>query len=58
MGVLSMTRAIGDYGLNPYIIPDPEITILNRSKQDEFVIMASDGLWGYVSNEVNFLFLN
>lgn len=25
MGVLAMSRAIGDHGLRPYIIPEPEV---------------------------------
>lgn len=27
MGVLNMTRSIGDFGLKPYIIPNPEVPI-------------------------------
>ena len=26
MGVLAMSRAIGDHGLRPYIIPEPEVS--------------------------------
>ena len=25
MGVLAMSRAIGDHGLRPYVIPEPEV---------------------------------
>lgn len=28
MGVLNMTRAIGDFGLKPFIIPNPEVSFL------------------------------
>lgn len=50
MGVLSMTRSIGDFGLKPYIIPNPETTIIKRSEKDEFIVLASDGMWGFLNN--------
>jgi len=49
MGVLAMSRAIGDHCLRPYIIPDPEITVLNRCPEDELLLLASDGLWDVMS---------
>eukprot|EP00967_Tisochrysis_lutea_P016721 scaffold18887_cov14-Tisochrysis_lutea.AAC.1 len=27
MGVLAMSRAIGDHGLRPYVIPEPEVSV-------------------------------
>ncbi|GAX72945.1 hypothetical protein CEUSTIGMA_g400.t1 [Chlamydomonas eustigma] len=52
MGVLSMTRAIGDIWLRRFgVIPEPDVISLQRSHQDNFVIIASDGLWGAISNE-------
>ncbi|KAK0598667.1 hypothetical protein LWI29_036833 [Acer saccharum] len=50
-GVLSMTRAIGDHSLKPYIIPVPEITFTTRTAEDEFLVLASDGLWDVLSND-------
>lgn len=41
----------GDDYLKPWIIPVPEITILPRAKDDNCLILASDGLWDVVSNE-------
>ncbi|KAM0023443.1 putative protein-serine/threonine phosphatase [Helianthus debilis subsp. tardiflorus] len=52
LGVLAMSRAIGDNYLKPYVIPEPEVTITERSAEDECLILASDGLWDVVSNEV------
>ncbi|KAI7737590.1 hypothetical protein M8C21_024714 [Ambrosia artemisiifolia] len=52
LGVLAMSRAIGDNYLKPYVIPEPEVTITERSDEDECIILASDGLWDVVSNEV------
>lgn len=41
----------GDRYLKPYIIPVPEVTIVARAKDDECLIIASDGLWDVMSNE-------
>ncbi|KNA11664.1 hypothetical protein SOVF_133230 [Spinacia oleracea] len=51
LGMLAMSRAIGDNYLKPYVIPDPEVTITDRTSEDECLILASDGLWDVVSNE-------
>ncbi|KAL8050303.1 hypothetical protein ABFX02_06G074400 [Erythranthe guttata] len=51
LGVLAMSRAIGDNYLKPYVIPEPEVTITGRAEGDECLIIASDGLWDVVSNE-------
>ncbi|KAK4761289.1 hypothetical protein SAY87_006182 [Trapa incisa] len=52
MGVLAMSRAIGDICLRPYVIPNPEVTVTDRVAGDQFLILASDGLWDVVSNEM------
>ncbi|KAK6145393.1 hypothetical protein DH2020_022213 [Rehmannia glutinosa] len=51
LGVLAMSRAIGDNYLKPYVISEPEVTITERTAEDECLILASDGLWDVVSNE-------
>ncbi|KIZ06179.1 hypothetical protein MNEG_1784 [Monoraphidium neglectum] len=49
-GSLSMTRAIGDHLLRPHgVIPDPEVSTCRRGPGDDFLILATDGLWGAVS---------
>ncbi|GAA0148564.1 protein phosphatase [Lithospermum erythrorhizon] len=50
-GVLAMSRSIGDRYLKPWIIPDPEVTFLPRTKEDDCLILASDGLWDVMTNE-------
>ncbi|CAK8568445.1 unnamed protein product [Lathyrus sativus] len=50
-GVLAMSRSIGDRYLKPWIIPEPEVTFLPRAKDDECLILASDGLWDVMTNE-------
>nr|BBD74746.1 protein phosphatase 2C 4 [Striga hermonthica] len=51
LGMLAMSRAIGDNYLKPYVIPVPEVTVTERTVEDECLILASDGLWDVVSNE-------
>lgn len=51
MGVLAMSRSIGDHYLHPYVIPDPEATALPRHPDDELLILGTDGLWDKLSNE-------
>ncbi|KAL1203779.1 Protein phosphatase 2C 16 [Cardamine amara subsp. amara] len=50
-GVLAMSRSIGDRYLKPYVIPEPEVTFMPRSREDECLILASDGLWDVMSNQ-------
>ncbi|CAI9267586.1 unnamed protein product [Lactuca saligna] len=50
-GVLAMSRSIGDGYLKPWIIPEPEVTFTARARQDECLVLASDGLWDVMSNE-------
>ncbi|KAK3164959.1 hypothetical protein QOZ80_1AG0027080 [Eleusine coracana subsp. coracana] len=50
--VLATSRSIGDYYLKPYVTAEPEVTVMDRTDKDEFLILASDGLWDVVSNEV------
>ncbi|KAF8388778.1 hypothetical protein HHK36_025458 [Tetracentron sinense] len=50
-GVLAMSRSIGDRYLKPWIIPDPEVMFVPRAKEDECLILASDGLWDVMTNE-------
>ncbi|KAE7999080.1 hypothetical protein FH972_003561 [Carpinus fangiana] len=51
LGVLAMSRSIGDRYLKPWIIPEPEVMFLPRARDDECLILASDGLWDVMSNE-------
>ncbi|CDP00134.1 unnamed protein product [Coffea canephora] len=51
LGVLAMSRAIGDNYLKPYVISEPEVTIIDRSGEDDCLILATDGLWDVVSND-------
>lgn len=48
---LQVTRSIGDDDLKPAVTSEPEITETELLAKDEFLVMASDGLWDVVSNE-------
>ncbi|KAA8540266.1 hypothetical protein F0562_024171 [Nyssa sinensis] len=50
-GVLAMSRSIGDRYMKPWIIPEPEVMFIPRAREDECLILASDGLWDVISNE-------
>jgi len=52
-GVLAVSRAFGDSSLKPYITSAPEIAEveLGAIGEDEFIIVASDGLWDVFGNQ-------
>jgi len=55
-GTLSVTRAHGDREfksktLEGILIAEPEVTIIDLTPQDEFVVMASDGFWDVITTE-------
>ncbi|KAK3024347.1 hypothetical protein RJ639_043673 [Escallonia herrerae] len=47
---LQVTRSIGDDDLKPAVTAEPEITEVMLSVEDEYLVMASDGLWDVMSN--------
>ncbi|XP_051207656.1 protein kinase and PP2C-like domain-containing protein isoform X2 [Lolium perenne] len=48
---LQVTRSIGDDDLKPAVTALPEVIETDLSTDDEFLVMASDGLWDVVGNE-------
>ncbi len=50
-GQLAVSRALGDKRLNPYVIPDPEITERKLIAKDAFLILACDGVWDVMDNQ-------
>ncbi|PHU28160.1 putative protein phosphatase 2C 8 [Capsicum chinense] len=46
------TEMLGDHCLKPFLIPEPEVTVYKRNEWDEFLVIATNGLWDVVSNEV------
>ncbi|CAA0830576.1 Probable protein phosphatase 2C 65 [Striga hermonthica] len=49
---LAMARAFGDFCLKDFgLISTPEVTYRKLTERDEFVILATDGIWDALSNE-------
>ena len=51
MGILAMSRAIGDLFLKPYVSAEPDVVALPLDENDEFVVLASDGVFDVFDNE-------
>ena len=59
-GGLNLSRAIGDHGykMNKELTPEeqmisaqPDLKRLTLEPEDEFMVLACDGIWNYMSNE-------
>ncbi|KAK9279913.1 hypothetical protein L1049_013597 [Liquidambar formosana] len=50
-GSLAVSRGIGDRNLKQWVIAEPETKIIRIKCEDEFLILASDGLWDKVGNQ-------
>jgi serine/threonine protein phosphatase PrpC len=50
-GVLAVSRAIGDKDLKPWVSAEPEIHTRQLTDGDQFIILASDGLWDVFSSQ-------
>ncbi|MCL4133310.1 UNVERIFIED_CONTAM: hypothetical protein GTU68_021944, partial [Idotea baltica] len=59
-GSLAVSRALGDFeyknveGKGPceqLVSPEPEIYMERRTEEDEFLVLACDGIWDVMSNE-------
>ena len=49
---LAMTRSIGDKISKAVgVTSDPEVITRRLSAEDKFIVLASDGIWEYISNE-------
>lgn len=49
---LAMTRSFGDYAAAQVgVIAEPELFEINFKEGDQFIIIASDGVWEFISNE-------
>ncbi|XP_073042154.1 probable protein phosphatase 2C 65 [Primulina eburnea] len=48
---LAMARAFGDFCLKDFgLISTPEVTYRKLTERDEFVVLATDGIWDVLSN--------
>lgn len=59
-GNLALARAIGDRSERPHVTADPEIISVDVEEGDQFVIIATDGLWDVMesADAVNFVKLS
>jgi serine/threonine protein phosphatase PrpC len=44
-GILAVSRALGDASLKPFVISEPRIAEGHLKKENDFVILACDGVW-------------
>ncbi|HOJ43063.1 MAG TPA: PP2C family protein-serine/threonine phosphatase [Syntrophorhabdaceae bacterium] len=50
-GELAMSRAIGDAHLKPYVIAEPFVISGLLGRENDFVVVACDGIWDVLSNQ-------
>lgn len=50
-GRLAVSRAIGDFGLKDVVIGEPDIVCLPLNGNEDFLLLACDGLWDYVEED-------
>lgn len=49
---LAMSRSIGDYAVKAVgVIPLPDVTEYELDPQDQFMIIATDGVWEFISSQ-------
>jgi len=53
-GVLAVSRAFGDKPLKRYVSGTPDVRDERLTPEDEFLILASDGLWDVCMNQARF----
>lgn len=47
-----MARSLGDHAVKPVgVVADPVVTSYDLTEEDEFMIIATDGVWEFVSSE-------
>ncbi|KAK0195207.1 phosphatase 2C-like domain-containing protein [Armillaria mellea] len=51
-GVLAVTRSLGDSSMKEFVVGAPYTTETELCDDDEFVILACDGLWDVASDQV------
>lgn len=50
-GSLAVSRSIGDYSYGDVVIAEPHIFHKTLEESDEYVVLASDGLWDVVNQQ-------
>jgi len=50
-GILAVSRALGDSCLKPYVIAEPRIEEGGLGRENDFAVLACDGVWDVLSPE-------
>jgi len=50
-GMLAVSRSIGDLALKNSVCPTPEVSEIKIHELDEFLLIASDGLWDVLTSQ-------
>mmetsp|Transcript_10517 Transcript_10517/g.32176 ORF Transcript_10517/g.32176 Transcript_10517/m.32176 type:complete len:322 (+) Transcript_10517:1132-2097(+) len=50
-GTIAVSRAIGDSNYKPFVSSEPEVVELGVSQGDEYLLLATDGLWSVVNEQ-------
>jgi len=50
-GVLAVTRALGDSSMKEFVVGAPYTTETELCEEDEFLILACDGLWDVITDQ-------
>lgn len=49
---LAMSRSLGDFIASELgVTAEPEVTRLNLGREDKFIILASDGVWEFITSQ-------
>mgnify|MGYP005840838495 CR=1 FL=1 len=51
-GILAVSRAIGDRSLKPFVVAEPRIVVGYVGRENDFVVVACDGVWDVLSPEI------
>ncbi|GMH82856.1 hypothetical protein TrVE_jg2144 [Triparma verrucosa] len=51
LGILAVARSFGDHGMKEFVISRPYLSETNLKDDDEFVVVACDGLWDVMSDD-------
>lgn len=51
-GVVDVSRAVGFFDLLPHIHASPDISVVNLTRADEMLIVATHNLWDFMSYEI------
>ncbi|EFA75202.1 protein phosphatase 2C [Heterostelium album PN500] len=50
-GTLAVSRSIGDFYMEPFVVPDPYLSITEAHPDDQYLIVACDGIWDEITDQ-------